>query len=139
MKFVLMALAVSALAACITAPGDAPAHDAPHPSDTCTLLSVARQGSTETRLDASQQQRVRAIETSNLERPAQHCGDASYPTDPNQLGLTFLSVGFSSDHRFAALKLQSVAGPLAGAGYTCLYESADNSWTLRGCDMDWIS
>jgi hypothetical protein len=138
MKLVLAALALSLLAACAT-PVVTAQHDAPHPSDTCVLLSVARQGSTETRLDAAQQQRVRAIHTSDLERPAQHCGDASYPTDPNQLGLTFLSIGFSGDRHFAALKLQSVAGPLAAAGYTCLYEAADESWTLRGCDMDWIS
>ena len=138
MKFVLIALAVSALAACVTVPATTP-RDAPHPSDVCVLLSVARQGSTETRLDAPQQQRVRAIQTTDLERPIQHCGDASYQTDPNQMGLTFLSAGFSSDHRFAALKLQNVAGPLAVTGYTCLYEAADESWTLRGCDMDWIS
>ncbi len=139
MKFVLMALAVSALAGCVTAPTDTAPHDAPHPSATCALLSVARQGSIETRLDPAYRQRVRAIETTDLERPIQHCGDASYQTDPNQLGVTFLSAGFSSDHRYAALKLQSVAGPLAGAGYSCLYEAADQSWTLRGCDMDWIS
>ena len=139
MKFVLTALALSLLAACTTSLAGAALHDAPHPSNVCVLLSVARQGSTETRLDAAQQQRVRAIHTTDLERPAQHCGDANYQTDPNQLGLTFLSAGFSADHRFAALKLQSVAGPLAATGYTCLYEAADESWTLRGCDMDWIT
>src|SRR5271156_1952464 len=112
MKFAPVALAASLLAACATAPVPTVAHDAPHPSDTCVLLSVARQGSTEMRLDAAQQQRLSAIQTADLERPAQHCGDAAYQTDPNQLGLTLLAAGFSPDRRFAVLKLQSVAGPL---------------------------
>ncbi|MFT3726918.1 MAG: hypothetical protein QM759_03750 [Terricaulis sp.] len=138
MKFVVMSLASLALVACATAQAPAP-HDAPHPSDLCVLLSVAKDGATDTILGQTMQARLRDIHTTDLPRPVQQCGDASYQTDPSQHGLTFLAAGFSGDHRYAAVKLQSVAGPLAGEGYTCLYEAADQSWTLRGCQMDWIS
>lgn len=139
MRIVVMALAGLALGACATMSAPPPL-DTPHPSDTCVLLSAAKQaGATDTVLGQAFQARLREIETTALQRPNYQCGDASYQTDPNQLGLTFLEAGFSTDHHYAALKLQNVAGPLAGEGYTCLYQAADESWTLRGCRMDWIS
>ncbi len=132
--------AALALAGCASAPAPIePAHDAPHPSSACALLQVARQGSPEMRLPGALQQRLASIRTVQLPRPVYQCGDANYQTDPNQLGFTFLAMGFTSDRRFAALKLQSVAAPLAGAGYTCLYQSEDEGWTLRGCQLDWIT
>ena len=140
MKFVVMAaLASLAVAACETTTQTSTQHEAPHPSEVCALLSVAKPGSTDTILGEAMQARLREIETTDLTRPAYQCGDQRYQTDPNMLGLTYLAVGFSSDRSYAALKLQSVAGPLAGEGYTCLYQAAANSWTLRGCRMDWIS
>lgn len=140
MKFAWTALMAMALAACATTPpATQTAHDAPRASDTCVLLSVARQGSAETHLTPVLQQRLHGIQTTELQRPAYQCGDAHYQTDPNQLGLTYLAMGFSSDHRFAVLKMQTVAGPLAAEGFTCLYEAADESWTLRGCQNDWIT
>jgi hypothetical protein len=104
------------------------------------LLSVAsKTGATDTILGQAMQTRLHDIQTAALQRPAYQCGDINYQTDPNQLGVTFLEAGFSADRHYAALKLQNVAGPLAGEGFTCLYEAADESWMLRGCRMDWIS
>jgi hypothetical protein len=139
MKVAVLALACVALAACETLQTPGP-RDGPHPSDTCVLLSVAsKNGATDTILGQAMQARLHDIQTAALQRPAYQCGDVSYQTDPNQLGMTFLEAGFSADRHYAALKLQTVAGPLAGEGYTCLYEAEDESWTLRGCRMDWIS
>ena len=138
MKIAVTRLAALALAACAATPAAGP-HDAPHVSATCVLLSVAKEGSSDTLLGQAMQAHLRDIQVTPLQRPAYQCGDVRYPTDPSRHGFTFLAVGFSADHHYAALALQSVAGPLAGEGYTCLYEAADESWTLRGCRMDWIS
>lgn len=139
MKFVVMALAGMALASCAYGLAAGVHTDAPRPSDTCVVLSVAKDAATDTALGQAMQARMRAIVTTELDRPVYRCGDVSYQTDPATRGRSFLSIGFSADRHFAALNLQQVAGPLAGAGFSCLYEAADESWTLRGCQMEWIS
>jgi hypothetical protein len=138
MKFAVLAYAGVLLAACAT-PQPSVWHDAPHPSDTCALLSVAKQGDSRTELSQAELARLHEIRTVQFDPPDYRCGDANYQTDANQLGLTFLAIGSSGDRHFAALKVQSVAGPLAAEGFTCLYEMADASWTLRGCQRDWIT
>lgn len=139
MKHVLaLAFSVAALWSCANAV--TPLHDAPHPSDACILLQQGSEamGST-AQLTEAQRPILRDIQTERLAPPTYRCGDVSYPTDLRQLGLTFTGIGFSADRHFARLSLQQVAGPLAGGGHSCLYEAKDQSWELRGCEMDWIS
>lgn len=135
MKFV-MALAGLALAAC--AATQAP-HDTPHASDTCILLSLGKDAGLHAPLPDSLKATLDRIGMQSLPPPTYQCGDVSYQTDPRQRGVTFTGVGFSADHRYAAVRLQVVAAPMAGQGDTCLFEAADQNWTLRGCRMDWIS
>jgi len=139
MKHVLaLAFSVAALLSCANAV--TPSRDAPHPSDACILLQQGGDAMTSTaQLTEAQRATLRAIQTERLEPPSYRCGDVSYPTDPRQRGLTFTGIGFSTDRHFARLSLQQVAGPLAGGGHSCLYEAEDQSWELRGCEMDWIS
>lgn len=127
------------LAACATTAPPRGEAAAPHPSDTCILLSLGKDASIGNQLAEPLRATLKAITAAPLDRPSYQCGDATYQTDPNQLGLTYLGVGFSANHRYASLSMQSVAGPLAATGYSCLYESADQSWTLRGCVVDWIT
>lgn len=127
----------AALAACVTPA--APAHDAPNPSNTCILLGLGRDASLGDQLDAALRPALAAIETHPFAPTGYQCGDVTYQTDPHQRGLTYVGIGFSADQRSASLVMQSVAGPLAGSGYRCLYQKGADGWTLRGCQMDWIS
>ena len=137
MKFAVWLLAGVVFTACATTPPIF--HDAPHPSDACILLSLGKDAGLAAELDKAEAPLLRQIQTQELPAPTYQCGDVSYQTDPRYRGLAFRAIGFSADHRYAALSMQSVPAPLAGRGYTCLYEAEDQSWTLRGCRMDWIS
>ena len=128
----------AAVAACAAAPvGSAP--DAPHPSDACIILGLGQDASLGTQLDASLRPVLAGIATQSLPTTGYVCGDVTYQTDPQQRGLTYTALGFSADHRAANLVMQSVAGPLAGAGYRCLFQKNADGWALRGCQMEWIS
>lgn len=143
MKFILMALAVSALAACVTAPAETPPHDAPHPSDTCILLERSQQAiaTDDGRMTNAESTILRRIQTTVLPGPTYRCGDASYQTGRAQLGFSISAIGFGAGHgrHYARVDLQRVAGPLSGVGESCLYEAKDQSWELRGCDIEWVS
>ena len=132
------AVLCAAVAACATPPvGSAP--DAPHPSDTCVLLELGQNASLGAQLDPTLRPVLAGITTQSLPTTGYVCGDVTYQTDPRQRGLTYTALGFSADRRSANLVMQSVAGPLAGAGYRCLFQKNADGWTLRGCQMDWIS
>ncbi len=123
------------LSACAT---DTPAPQAEH-DRICAVLAATPRPNQDQRLTDAESTLLRSITPQRLASPSYQCGTTSYQTDPSQRGVTYTAVGFSADGQHAALSLQSVAGPLAGAGFNCLLNRSGEGWRLRSCENTWIS
>ena len=103
----------------------------------CAALGAVNTESVYRYLNADLESRMRAIPRSDLSGDVT-CGETTYFRGAAQ-GLSYASVGFSTDGRYAAVQTHFQSGQYLAAGDRCLLERRGRAWRKLGCSPQYIS